>query len=317
MGSRQLNGITQAMRFDGVAVASQLSTAITMGIWVRYSGVGNVYGYWFARPSVGMADELGVMSVYLYISTTLGMRTVELPWNGSWPPPVNTWRYLIGTWDSGGTAVVKELDVGGAVVRTGTGAALGGTLQFNASYPDWWIGGDPFVPRSIGGQWAHARIWNRRLSDAEMVAASRGARIHSCIFHAPLAGLASLEPDISGNGNHVTLINGPTTSVENPPVGSLAPPVRGYIWPLTPAPAFDSSIFPFVDFPPPVLARPGEHDGFASSVFLWPGIQPSDVRYDLAVTDWTRYDLTVADWTRYQATPASWKRYDLDVQDID
>jgi hypothetical protein len=135
-----------------------LSNAFTISTWVRHTTLSSVQ-----QRYLTLIGEVGVIrydgpngagQLHFYIKTS-GTLKLNLRVNNSLQ--VNTWYYIVGTWDGTTSRLYKNASEIGTNVPGGT--LDGGNLTYN-------IGG--IGSETINGNIAQASIYNRALTAAEI-----------------------------------------------------------------------------------------------------------------------------------------------------
>lgn len=215
-----------ARRFNGSSdlidcgTPPQPSTAITLSAWFYATALPASYAF-----ILGRSGTSGLYVIFLKSSGNLAYYI--LPSGGNVDPgtatiTTNVWYHVAATYDS----------VNDATVRGWLNGAADGTTAWSGSIPsaaghDFQFGQDPQVgDRFFNGVIADGAMWNVRLSNAEILALSRGARPSqirplSLLGWWPLTGLQSPEPDLSGNAHNGTLTG--TTPAFGPPIAQFTP----------------------------------------------------------------------------------------------
>lgn len=134
--------------------------------------------------------------------------------------PLNTWGHALGVRVNTGTN-------GSAVYLNGvaTGGTLSKTIQDTAA--DFTVGRNLGEGTALGGRLADVAVWAAGLTPAEIGALAKGAsplrvRPQSLAAYYPLWGVGSSgDPDLSGNGQHLTEV-GTVGIADHAPVGPYA-----------------------------------------------------------------------------------------------
>ena len=144
---------------------------------------------------------------------------------GSWPSQARcnytlttgVWHHLVIRWDKTVATGDAQILVDGALACTVNGDDTGNVAN---SANALMLGNNEGNTEDFNGRMAHVRVFNKRLSDAEVAQeqTSPGSVTAGLVGHWPLAG-ASPEPDVSGNNNNSSSILGTTVSPESPPTG--------------------------------------------------------------------------------------------------
>jgi len=122
--------------------------------------------------------------------------------------PALRWDMYALRWESGDYIRLYRNGVQVAI----SDSAYTGTLDSTADRPHL-LGNNGATTRTVHGRYAHFALYNRALSTDEMYELSRLSYMRplpGCICCLPMEEGAGLTVrDISGNGNHGTLVNGP------------------------------------------------------------------------------------------------------------
>lgn len=137
---------------------------------------------------------------------------------------LDTWHHAAATFadSDGNIAVYKDgtdkVTDGSAANPTTMNDTTLGCRNYSGSYEKFHSGG-----------MAEVGIWDAVLTDAEVAALARGVppwkvRPQSLVAYWPLWGVHDPEIDLSGNGNNLTLYNGPTRA-DHAPVAIFTPKI--------------------------------------------------------------------------------------------
>ena len=119
---------------------------------------------------------------------------------------LDVWSHILLTWDGSNTAANVHIYLNGSEVTYQT-TINGATLSTDADQP-LFIGAQPGGVRDWNGSIAEVGIWNVILSAGEITSLAKGASSATVRtaaqrpFYAPIWGVASTEPDLSGNKNN-------------------------------------------------------------------------------------------------------------------
>jgi hypothetical protein len=240
--ARGFNGTSDEI---SLGTSSSLNpTAITMSVWVNGTSWTPSYSGIFSRSGSKYCSILvkstGKVAMYVFA-------TAEVDYDpGSHTLATGTWYNLILTYSSAAGLVGY---VNGA--SDGTAAANGNIASFTGTLG---IGYDPSTAgRLLKGSVAEAGLWNTVLSAGEIQALASGAlpfniRKTALLGYWPLNGLASPEPDFSGNQQNGTLTGTSRTNHA---------PVKFFTWTRGISPLSGTSP------PPPPLAISGAPGAFS------------------------------------------------------
>lgn len=217
---RSFNGTTDQIGC-GSGTANQPGSAMSASFWVNPSQLGggsDTYALMVSNLNVTNQQAFGV---YLKTDGKLAIYTKVNNYDGSGSHTLSTstWYNIVATYDTTNGLVGY---VGGA--SDGTAAAAGSlattttTLQFGFD--------NSTAGRTFGGKLADVALWNVALTVGEVAALAKGVRANqvrpnALTFFAPLDGLASPEPDLSGNANNGTLTG--TSATTGAPLAILTP----------------------------------------------------------------------------------------------
>ena len=141
---------------------------------------------------------------------------------------LNEWAFYVTLLDASNVPRLfrskpdESVMVEATYVQQVTGA---GTLAAKES-EEFLIGEASSGTRGWLGRLANISIYNRELTQNEMLAVKNGVLLTGLLLHAPLWGVASPEPDLSPNPE-TGVVTG-ATQVDGPPVGFYAPFPGGY-----------------------------------------------------------------------------------------
>ena len=144
----------------------------------------------------------------------------------------NIWHHVAGVYISESSRLAY-LD--GVSASDSTTAAAPNTLNLTAigmTDDGYYVSGPT---NFFDGLIADVAIWNVALTANEISALSKGVRAYfvrpkSLVFYSPLDGLASPEPDLSGQANNLTLTASPTAA-NGPPIDLFTPKMPS-LWQL-------------------------------------------------------------------------------------
>lgn len=184
----------------------------------------------------------------LFVSS--GASNNYLSVNNSSFPPINSWHHMGMTYD--GTTLTGYLDgisQGSSSSLSSIGSPVIGTqIGFGAARPP---AGQGVPSDFLNGELAESAVWSACLSTGEMAGLASGVstsqvRPRSLVGYWPLYGLASPEPDLSGNANNGTLTG--TAYVAHAPVSP-------FTWTRWSYPTLPSIPPPPTSFQPACAAR--------------------------------------------------------------
>lgn len=124
-----------------------------------------------------------------------------------------TWYFLVGRWASGGKVNLDIYNADGSLyAHVESVSTASGTLTYAAD--PLYVGNKADLTQGLNADLAQIYIDNTSLSDADVQTLLSGTRPHTASAGSWLVGVASPDPDDSGNGNNLT-VHG-TTLVAGP-----------------------------------------------------------------------------------------------------
>ena len=183
-------------------------------IWATWRGAGGGgIPQMFMKPwTIGCwwKDSLNVVQFGYGFSTTPGDWTVP-------EPSHDTWHHFLVVYDSGSVVNNPVIYIDGVSqtvteIRTPVGTADTHTEPF-------YIGNDDTLARCFDGSLAEFAVWNSLLTPANATALANGAQatdVGSPLCYFRILGLASPEPDSSGNG-YIGTVTGTQATLHPPP----------------------------------------------------------------------------------------------------
>jgi hypothetical protein len=228
------NAVSNYINMGSPAVLQPAS--VSMSCWIKVNQTATFC-------AVGGMDLGGFARGYLLddSGTTISWRVG----NGSWSTitgntlSTGVWRHLLGTYD--GTTQNYYEDGVSQGPLTPSITLLYTSTEFDVAR----YGTSVTTSQMFGGSIADVAVWNVALSQIEATALAKGIRPNlirrgALVGYWPLDGLASPEPDLSGNLNNGTITGSPTLA-SGPPFAPFTPR-----WPM-------GAILPMTLPPPPTF----------------------------------------------------------------
>jgi Concanavalin A-like lectin/glucanases superfamily len=220
--ARQFNGSSDQISV-GNPTAVQITGDLSSSIWLYLasgfsSGFNSCIGKW--DNSSGRTYLIGLDGNDNYAFFAIGQLNNGFASSANSTQNVSYfvggWHHLAGTFKaSTGEGIVYVDGIASGTVSSGYSGVGGGNQNFIIGNQSG--GGSPF----FNGKLAEGALWNAVLSPNEIASLASGSlpyqiRPLSLAGYWPLYGVASPEPDLSGNGNNGTLTG--TTYTNHPPV---------------------------------------------------------------------------------------------------
>lgn len=224
-----------ARSFDGIndvititdAATFEVSTQMTLGVFMKWNSVPtgieaicgkgrdttNTYSYFLGNS--GLANSTTNLNFALYDGVSNPEAVAS-----SFEFTSATWYNVVGTYNGSAIRVIVD-----ASTSASTNTTINPGNQTSSFFIGRWPngGGGDYSPVTVG----ELALWNVVLSSSEIDAYSNGVspnfiRRTALVLYLPLWGLASPEPDLSGNKNNGTVTG--AVLADHAPIGSYTPP---------------------------------------------------------------------------------------------
>jgi len=223
--ARNFSGSTaNSILVGDVAPIDITGTALTISFWMRPASVTGVQFLVCKWDGEGVlpfqyTTHLSGTSFLFGISDGAGAQDGA---GGATAIVNNTWQHVGGVKNGTGAGAIV------AYVNGSAGTPATSNLSIGNTAANLRLGTDTdATTSSYTGRLAEVAIWNVALSAGEMAGLAKGAsplmfRRSNLKMYLPLFGVASPEPDLSGNGASGTVV-GTVAAADHAPVGRLAP----------------------------------------------------------------------------------------------
>jgi hypothetical protein len=221
--ARSFNGTSDKIDYGTGVPRPTLSSAVTQMAWIYPTSFPNTYN------CIQQINDGGTGAVQMFVKSTGKMAWYMNNSNldpGTTTLSTNTWYNVLMRHDN--TASATQTFINGA----SDGNAPSSVVVNAVTGGHYVVGFDNGTSgRIFAGRIAHCALWNINLSNVEVAALAAGVlpgliRPANLTFWGALDGLASPEPDYSGNKNAGTLTG--TAFAFGPPVMPFTPR-----WPIT------------------------------------------------------------------------------------
>lgn len=225
--ARQFDG---ASEIDCGGASALVPSNLTFALWFYYQSRGSFYAiggyvtggqqgaYNIDFDGTHFEGQIGAPGTWHTVTDTLA-------------PSANTWYHLCLTYD--GTNVKFYRD-GGSVGTPTTAGSMSAPVGSHLALGHYWTNDFTFAAPN-GSRMFDTALWSTALGAGEIAALAKGARPNtirtsSLAGYWPLDGLASPEPDLSGNARNGSLTG---TSFGAGPPAALLTPRRPLFLPVT------------------------------------------------------------------------------------
>jgi hypothetical protein len=231
--SRAFNGTTDWIMLNPSASLDSIGPTLTMMAWVYLTDISvprwvwdlregqpSLYPFRLSVAETGSGFDQALIGTVPY---DLGVAQSQSALNSI---PLNTWKHVAMTFDDGGDRFVHLFIDGVEVVTYLQHLAGIGTETLTPGFP-------AFISiQQWAGDIAEARLWNVKLTPAEVASAMTGGNPQAAneVAYLHLCGLLSPEPDSSGNGN-VGVLTGTTAGPDSPGFSCSGPVVASIVPP--------------------------------------------------------------------------------------
>lgn len=240
--ARNFSGSGQYLGYSGVAVTA---APLTMACWFNAAAIGST------MLSLGNSAGGSDFEILLGASGAVNARcSPGAAAATSTQATANVWYHAAGVFASS-TSRTAYLNGGGAGSNSTSGTPSG---LNQTGIGQLWINSHSNL---FQGKIAEAAVWNAALAAAEIAALAAGAlprhvRPQNLVAYWPLFGLLSPEPDLSGNGQSLTVTG--ATAANHAPVTLFTRKAR------TPCDVFNPAVTVLIH--PPHATRPRLHPAY-------------------------------------------------------
>lgn len=207
--------------------------AYTIVVWMYNTGLGTANGgYMYSKNPSGSAvgrkfnhDDFNVDYTLVFTANSTGSSGNPTRRTSNNFFVENKWYGMCATWDGSLTAAnihIYKLENGVFSEATYQTSTDGITAVASDAADTVVIGNRVGGARSFDGSLAFMQVWARVLSNGEMIQALLypGSIMNNLRGFWPLWGSSSIEPDLSGNGNHGT-VTGAIKGLTEPPINGI------------------------------------------------------------------------------------------------